>query len=478
MAAQLSRLCKCNAAYDLEMAVHRTLAHSFVHSLQGGSFAVMTFENSLNVTAGSNFVADDKMVPVYNSMPNGPFLLHPERSVPKVILVKTHCAGYCVDCHVNDRSMMLSFTDFEKTCRRTFPPTGGSSNKDDSEFYYPNTLVSTGKPRCRDALTGHIRMCVLTHRSNVLQPSKIIHWYRDLSGVLIARKHKGLKKILAQNETTVNGTIIIRDTREGFLEWCKHIDSRFNIDEASFPESIHQSLFKQVPCSSDVYRWVKWHNHATELRDRIGVDTVKLYFEDFAEKWHDWGTKTLLGFLNGKHDVIRQRRTPPTDPARRYKSLYTKDETKALTKLVYALSSPECWADISLYFDEQLIQEDEKPGGLPARLPRRDDLPVRLAWLLSFPNSGTSYTMTNTEFLTNHSVLTNYPEEAKGPQLDLGLPFVLHLGLERPDVFLTKSHCNPKDDFYRFEKGCRTVRTNVNGTQTDSMYPSRAVSRD
>lgn len=243
------------------------------------------------------------------------------------------------------------------------------------------------------------------------------------------------------------------------------MDTLFDIQNSNLPQSINKTLFEGVPCASDVFRYVQFHNLATEMHERYGIRTMDLYYESFQKDLPGTMHK-LSGFLG-----VKEKRPPlPFESGSDFLSLFTRNETVAIARLAYHLASPECWAYIGSYFKNMLSIYD-----MPQRARLREEEDPRLALLLSFPNSGTSYTMTNTEQLTNKSVATNYPAEAKGPQLGDGLPFIVHDLKEKLDVILTKSHCNPKDEFFSFETACRTVRRMVNGARVDTVYPSRMV---
>jgi len=60
------------------------------------------------------------------------------------------------------------------------------------------------------------------------------------------------------------------------------------------------------------------------------------------------------------------------------------------------------------------------PAAQPRKLTKMDDQPPsrgyfhktsNIAWLLSFPNSGTTYTLANVEWMTNKTTATNYESE-------------------------------------------------------------------
>ena len=131
-----------------------------------------------------------------------------------------------------------------------------------------------------------------------------------------------------------------------------------------------------------------------------------------------------------------------------------------------------------------------------------------IAWLLSFPNSGTSYTLANTNQVTQRLVATNYNVAGRSvsqhfPMPEQG-PFLLNDAAVAdllPDTYiLTKTHCAaycvdcPLRNFLHwsieaFVDGCRTTKeqrlqqqhdSNNNATTTilhKTMYPAAWVKR-
>lgn len=124
------------------------------------------------------------------------------------------------------------------------------------------------------------------------------------------------------------------------------------------------------------------------------------------------------------------------------------------------------------------------------------DLP-EVAWLMSFPNSGTTYTLQLIQQYTNTTTATNYGNEQGvhgtntpvHPWMEKG-PFCRHLGWNLPPRYiLTKTHCggtamspNPADyvETHRsFEIACRSGNRVINDEKNDVTYsmdiPKRAV---
>ncbi|GKY96666.1 hypothetical protein MPSEU_000626200 [Mayamaea pseudoterrestris] len=108
-----------------------------------------------------------------------------------------------------------------------------------------------------------------------------------------------------------------------------------------------------------------------------------------------------------------------------------------------------------------------------------DDYP-QIVWLMSFPNSGTSYTISNTEHLTGKTTATNYgvPEVHDDPPMVVRpdqtvSPYWHYSALPKPARTLTKTHCRTVLNYRDFEEGCRTIQIN-NSTGHPEEYQYNA----
>jgi hypothetical protein len=153
-------------------------------------------------------------------------------------------------------------------------------------------------------------------------------------------------------------------------------------------------------------------------------------------------------------------------------------------------------ANAGLQLDDPSSNQ-QSTGSLPqsARLaPHLENPPpdkMSMSLLLSFPNSGTSYTLKNTAVSTGRIVATNYASDAKSRSPLFkdrpNGPFIVTFNstaVAWTRVVLTKTHCGMWVDFERFERSCRTTRgravvrsvsASVEQDANDSAYPIELV---
>ena len=117
-----------------------------------------------------------------------------------------------------------------------------------------------------------------------------------------------------------------------------------------------------------------------------------------------------------------------------------------------------------------------------------------IVWLMSYPNSGTSFTMVMTHTDSNTTVAVNYPQEPQslGHPLESlytssQVPFILQPNMTLPSKYImTKTHCDgycthchPNDfvdiGIQSFLKTCRSSRTNEFAEYKHSVSVKKAI---
>lgn len=104
-----------------------------------------------------------------------------------------------------------------------------------------------------------------------------------------------------------------------------------------------------------------------------------------------------------------------------------------------------------------------------------------VSWLISFPNSGTTYTIHNTEHVSMRSTATNYlsevhfarsdriPVKPKADNIANG-PWQRNNSLPMPPVVLTKTHCTGYDDRAPMQSSIISTERFLDGCKRTSQY--------
>ena len=135
---------------------------------------------------------------------------------------------------------------------------------------------------------------------------------------------------------------------------------------------------------------------------------------------------------------------------------------------------------------------DVQPRDLPRPKRAHFESNSSIILMISFPNSGTTYTMSNVEAISDLPTASSYDNEVhyEGKPLFVGephkSPYITTDTLDRPRFFMTKSHCrgmsvvcHPRYEPIEFEQTCMSIFTHkANGKAVPHPYhelPAKAV---
>lgn len=245
-----------------------------------------------------------------------PFLLKPDLMIPNVVLTKSHC----------DVSAS-SFEDFNRACHEVWMPSPSKLNN----------VTWRGQPN--GAKVSYSNRTFWAVR-------RVVHLIRSPLDNLVARKHMAVRhKIREKALTKQQAELFGSDTAEGFHAWCQYLDSK---TKERLPDDVKALLSDdRLPCVSDLYRYIWWHNYATLLpqkQERIGkVHT--LFYEDYTSNY-DSTVDELLDFLD-----LQPAQSPlPFVPSKTYKDFYSGEQVQAIERFVREHASPYCMKMLSRYF--------------------------------------------------------------------------------------------------------------------------------
>jgi Sulfotransferase domain len=270
----------------------------------------MNLEVTCNVTTASNYAKGWEMVlPIQPELVNGPFLHDPEIRVPHYVLTKTHCYGYCDDCPPSEYNITNNQL-FEQGCLRTEMP-----NR------------------------------TLPIRYDRTVPVKAVHLYRNPFDNIVARMHLAVHK----RERQGVDVSLFENSRDGFQKWCAFLDAKYQRAEDEFFSSDVLKLFHGLPCHSDWYRYVQWHNHAYILTEQLNLPVHDLFYEDYTHAYAAT-VQNLWKFLEV------EPRSAPIEfyVGKSYESFFDTDHARKAAMLVQALSLPPVWLGLKRYFERYM----------------------------------------------------------------------------------------------------------------------------
>jgi hypothetical protein len=261
--------------------------------------------------ATSHGMEVNESIPLRPDLPHGPFILDPTKKLPKYALTKSHCTGFCDVC--NQTQSKKKLRSFEMGCTTTKELINGKFER----FKYESSFAK-----------------------------KVVHVVRSPWDNLVARMHLGVKdRVKAGFPTSLLNTF--NDTIPGVLSWCRYMDEEFaKAANASFFSQEANALMSKVPCHSDLFRYIQWHNLAIELTEKLRLPSTVVHYEDYATK-HKQTIDKLLAFLEA--DPVQ----PPLEfvLGKTYGHLYTPEHARAMALLARSMASAKCWELLRRYFE-------------------------------------------------------------------------------------------------------------------------------
>ncbi|KAL7575339.1 hypothetical protein ACA910_001857 [Epithemia clementina (nom. ined.)] len=297
----------------------------------GTSYTLVNIKSMTNCAIGSNYGRNEWGKEHVNRYQNGPYVEREWHLPPTSLLTKTHCGGYKISRGRRTRGSVNNGMfwedprdeDFSWACAQGYEP------------------------------------------SSSIVIRKAIHLIRNPFDNLVSRMHNRINR-LTRNLGQLGRDKIQKqfsDSRQGFLNYCRtFIDEKLDITKKK------RSI--ALPCASEWYRYVVWHNRALELFQRDAARQVpvpsshthiqqvhRVYYESYTTDFNATVTG-LLDFLNlsataaaamndGKGQIV-----PFEGATRTYLQFYTKTEFDQAKRLVQAWATPECWKVIRHYFEE------------------------------------------------------------------------------------------------------------------------------
>ncbi|GKY92974.1 hypothetical protein MPSEU_000266100 [Mayamaea pseudoterrestris] len=301
------------AAHD---ALKIALLLSFPNS--GTSYTLSLIRHLTMTSTATNYgneLADGREpVPVFDDQPDGPFWYEPLTQPANYthptsyVMTKTHCGLRCEDCPPQN------YVETTFSFRRNCLSGGRISALGKKEFVnYPATKVT-----------------------------KAIHLIRNPIDNVVARFNMERRKTTASQQ-------LYPKSREGFLEFCQHMNDRYSAEE-NRAHFIHQSILatmQNVPCRADFIRYVEWHNLAFATTSDMQLETYNLHYDWYGSRFNET-VDELVTFL----DANIRGQPEPFLSDKVYTDYFTYEQRARVKLAVKTMASTETWRHIRQYFDE------------------------------------------------------------------------------------------------------------------------------
>lgn len=235
----------------------------------GTSYTIRNVESMTGASTASNYGGEADYSPLRSVNPRsvqGPFIRSMSKPLPRTsILTKTHCGGYCIDCHPK-RYVFEQVEDFERLCRTSHITEGGSVQ----EVVYSPAI-----------------------------PKRAVHLIRSPFDNIIGRFHLNMKHRRDRENAGIfsdalNSSMVANNS-SGFSLWCGHLDKKYRDEEAK-RGSIFSNRVLSVPCHAEWIRYIAWHNHATSVTESLNMSVHYLWYENYTQDFEKT-VRDLFSFL-------------------------------------------------------------------------------------------------------------------------------------------------------------------------------------
>ena len=124
---------------------------------------------------------------------------------------------------------------------------------------------------------------------------RALHIIRDPFDNIVSRFHHAHKS----HKNNKDFVSRFPKNNDGFQEWCKEMDSQYGEEErALWDKEVFRSS-RNVPCHSEFFRYIQWHNLAFSTLKGMNIPTLFVTYEDYGKNF-DVNLFSILNFLELK----------------------------------------------------------------------------------------------------------------------------------------------------------------------------------
>lgn len=249
---------------------------------------------------GSTIVFDEK------KYASGPFPKNETLLIPKgYMLTKTHCGARCTSCAPN--KYLLTLPEYQEECLRGDRKVKKSEGK--NRVHYSPEIIE-----------------------------RAVHLYRNPFDNIVSRFHlhwNSEKKINSDSEW-INAH---PRNATGFRLWCHQMDVKFPHKERDLYGQVPDLAL--IPCHSEFYRYVQWHNLASEVVRTMDIPLHIMHYEDYDDDF-DKTVADLFSFLE-----LEKIGKAPEFHSGDYSDHYSSNEREAAIAMMKSFASNSTWFALS-----------------------------------------------------------------------------------------------------------------------------------
>jgi hypothetical protein len=186
---------------------------------------------------------------------------------------------------------------------------------------------------------------------------KVVHIFRNPLDNVVARFHLD-RKVRARTDPYWLDDF--PNNKEGFRSWCSYLNAN-RVDRLPATYQLDSTLIKAmkgVPCITEFYLYVQWHNLAFATTSDLQVPSFVFHYEDYSTRFDDV-TDELTEFLGLK----KVAEAPEFIADKTYGDYYTKEEKHAIASFIKEFATKPTWQNVEHYLNDFLnhdIQQEIK----------------------------------------------------------------------------------------------------------------------
>mmetsp|Transcript_38227 Transcript_38227/g.46638 ORF Transcript_38227/g.46638 Transcript_38227/m.46638 type:complete len:411 (-) Transcript_38227:102-1334(-) len=298
-----------------------------IHDMTKTSTAI-NYGEAVMLTSGMIISDAISSVPLYQNNPHGPFAFSNVHPFPDHghVLTRTYCSGHCSNCWPQDY-IIQSVRLFQYECN------------------VGKRLETNGK--------------VVDTYYDSERIFRYIHLIRDpLSQVFARFDHEYTRWSHLNRHDMIKA---YPHSKDGFHKWCSDFDDnihdgrRFEIERYYYmKDKEFEKLARKVPCHSNFFRLVQWHNYAFQMthdeHTLHGKPNKVIYFEDLVNR-PKRVLNEVLDYLKLEEKSHQFARSNELTNAVNF---YEPKHIVALKKYLKQLATKKTWSHLEHYFDELL----------------------------------------------------------------------------------------------------------------------------
>lgn len=338
-----------DASHDQNTSLQNlNISYLLAYPMSGSTFTMLLVSITTNTTLGTNYdynaFKNDNGRPILifstsqdsptdeTGINGSPFWFESLASTNKPlknVLTFSQCGGYCMyPC--TPENYILTEATFDESCR---------------------TVIEQSQKQ------GFINASI-TPKSKV---TKVVHLIRDPFSNVVSRFHAYLRDKAAKHELSM----MYPNTMEGFRSWCNDMDNDAYLLrlEMEYPLiSIEaKEWMRSIPCHSEFYKYISWHNHVVEMVWNEEYPYFQIYYEDFSTKDGEQEQAAKVAEFLEEPLVSNNYTLPEFLVVRMYSDFFTETERHNIEKFIRVLAYKKVMVMLERYFNVSAVgNEDEQ----------------------------------------------------------------------------------------------------------------------